>query len=102
MLVYETCAEPEMNVYKTPLNINLWCLKPHPLHLSNKTGISFFLAGENNNLHFPRMKKMFSELQVQCEIVILMESYDKLLCLWFHYAIKCSLFFQICQRLLLN
>ena len=41
------------------------------------------------------MKKMFSELQVQCEIVILMESYDKLLCLWFHYAIKCSLFFQI-------
>lgn len=50
MLVYETCAEPEMNVYKTPVNINLWCLKPHPLHLSNKTGISFFLAGENNNL----------------------------------------------------
>jgi hypothetical protein len=30
-----------------------------------------------------------------------MENYDEL-CLWFHYAIKCSLFFQVCQRLLLN
>lgn len=34
--------------------------------------------------------------------MILMEDYDALSCLWFCYAIKCSLFFQICQSLLPN
>lgn len=36
------------------------------------------------------------------EIMILMANDDELLCLWFHYDVKCSLFFQVCQWLLLN